>query len=92
MTLSSAVSQTFQNRQTSINSQPVGLSAPFANDPIKQTQWKGFLRKSRLEIAPPQLTEVVFAIGEFLLPLASSLSQGLTFDSVWQPAGPWHRT
>ena len=44
--LSMAVTQTFQNRQTGINPQPVALTATFANDPIKQTQWKGFLRKS----------------------------------------------
>lgn len=92
MTLSSAVSQTFQNRQTAINPQPIALTAAFANDAIKQTQWKGFLRKSRLDIAPPQLADVVDAIGGFLLPLASVLAEGRTFDSTWQPAGPWRST
>ncbi len=88
-TLSSAVFQTFQNRQTAINPQPVALTATFANDPVKQTQWKGFLRKSRLDVAPPQLSDVVDAIGGFLLPLALALSTGQTFSSVWQPPGPW---
>ncbi len=88
-TLASAVSQTFQNRQTAINPQPIALTAAFANDPIKQTQWKGFLRKSRLDIAPPQLADVIDAIGEFLLPLASALAEGRTFDSTWQPTGLW---
>lgn len=89
MTLSSAVSQTFQNRQTAISPQPIALTAVFANDPIKQTQWKGFLRKSRLDTAPPQLTDVIDAIGGFLLPLASALADGRTFASTWQPTGPW---
>ena len=90
--LSSAVFQTFQNRQTAINPQPVALTATFANDPIKQTQWKGFLRKSRLDVAPPQLTDVIDAIGGFLLPLASALSTGQTFSSEWHPPGPWKNT
>lgn len=87
--LSMAVTQTFQNWQTAINPQPVALTATFANDPIKQTQWKGFLRKSRLDVAPPQLTDVIDAIGGFLLPLASALSTGQTFSSEWHPPGPW---
>ncbi len=89
LTLASAVSQTFQNRQTAINPHPVALTEAFANDPVKQKQWQGFLRKSRLDVAPPQLTDVVGAIGGFLLPLASALSRGRTFSSVWQPPGPW---
>lgn len=89
MTLSSAVTQTFQNRQTAINPQPVALTAMFANDPIKQAQWKGFLRKSRLDMAPPQLAEVIDAISGFLLPLATALAKGQTFDSVWHPPGSW---
>jgi hypothetical protein len=92
ITLSSAVFQTFQNRQTAINPQPIALTASFAIDPIKQTQWKGFLRKSRLDLAPPQLADVVAAIGEFLLPLALALAEGQTFDSTWQPTGPWRST
>jgi nucleotidyltransferase AbiEii toxin of type IV toxin-antitoxin system len=87
--LSMAVTQTFQNRQTAINPRPVALTATFANDPIKQTQWKGFLRKSRLDMAPPQLADVVDAIGRFLLPLALALSTGQTFSSEWHPPGPW---
>lgn len=88
-TLASAVSQTFQNRRTLINSEPVALTDTFAKDPVKQTQWKGFLRKSRLDDAPPQLSDVVEAIGGFLLPLASALSCGRDFSSVWHPPGPW---
>jgi len=50
----------------------------------------GFLNKSRLDMAPPQLADVVDAISGFLLPLATALGKGQTFDSIWHPPGPWH--
>jgi len=89
--LSMAVSRTFQNRQTAITPQPVALTPAFANDPVKQTQWKGFLRKSRLDMAPQDLPTVIEIISRFLLPLAEALSAGQEFSPVWQPSGPWHR-
>lgn len=87
--LSNAITRTFQNRQTTVNPQPVALTDSFANDPIKQTQWRGFLRKSRLEFAPESLPEVVEELSLFLLPLATALSHGYAFSSVWDPPGPW---
>jgi hypothetical protein len=87
--LATAVTQTFANRKTPITPQPVALTAAFANDPVKQTQWKGFLRKSRIDIAPKELPVVVEAIGAFLLPLAAALSARQNFSSVWHPPGPW---
>jgi hypothetical protein len=88
-TLSTAVSRTFEHRQTAINSRPVALTTTFANDSVKQTQWKGFLRKSRLNTAPPELSDVINAISAFLLPLAERLSAGQGLSSVWRPPGPW---
>lgn len=92
ITLSTAVTQTFQNRKTAMNSQPVALTAAFANDPVKQSQWKGFWRKSRLDKAPPQLIDVVDVIRGFLLPLASAIAQGQTFQAAWRPPGPWRNS
>jgi len=87
--LSEAISRTFENRRTTINPRPVALTTTFANDPIKQMQWKGFLRKSRLGTAPQELPEIVEAIGQFLLPLASLLSSGQAISLTWSPKGPW---
>lgn len=87
--LSTAVTRTFAHRRTAITPQPVALTAAFANDPIKQTQWKGFLRKSRIDIAPQDLPAVIEAISGFLLPLAQALSAGQGFSSAWYPPGPW---
>lgn len=87
--LATAVTQTFAHRKTAITPQPVALTAAFANDSIKQTQWRGFLRKSRIDLAPRDLSVVIEAISAFLLPLAEALAAGHDFLSVWQPGGPW---
>lgn len=74
--LSEAIARTFENRKTAMSAVPIALTATFANDPIKQTQWKGFLRKSRLEIASADFPVVVAALGQFLGPLAAALVTG----------------
>lgn len=87
--LSEAIARTFENRRTAMSAVPIALTAAFANDPIKQTQWKGFVRKSRLEIAPAEFPVVVEALGHFLGPLASALTTGQGFALSWHPSGPW---
>lgn len=89
--LSEAVTRTFENRKTAMSAVPIALTAAFANDPIKQTQWKGFVRKSRLEIAPADFHVVVEALGQFLGPLAAALATGQEFALTWRPSGPWQR-
>ncbi len=88
-TLATAVTRTFENRRTAITDQPVALTPSFANDSVKQTQWYGFLRKSRLDMAPPDLGEVIDEINRFLLPLAKALFAGQAFAGTWPPRGPW---
>ncbi|SFI82832.1 nucleotidyl transferase AbiEii/AbiGii toxin family protein [Planctomicrobium piriforme] len=87
--LCEAITQTFQNRRTAINPRPIALTETFANNSTKKTQWKGFLRKSRLHLAPQQLPEVVELIAQFLLPPAQAMTAGQTFSQKWQPAGTW---
>ncbi len=87
--LATAVSQTFANRETALNPTPVALTRQFAEYSVKQTQWRGFLRKAKLEVAPNELTEVVESIGEFLLPITESLISDMSFGRVWSPGGPW---
>ena len=87
--LSMAVARTFENRQTAIVAQPFAMTEAFANSPVKQTQWAGFLRKSRLDIAPQDLPTVIDSISRFLLPVAEALSVGQTFRSAWHPPDSW---
>jgi hypothetical protein len=51
-TLSQAVRATFQHRGTAIQSEPVGLSDVFHNDPARMIQWRAFLRRSRFQEEP----------------------------------------
>jgi len=77
-TLGNAVAKTFSNRGTKISAEPVGLTAQFADDPTKKAQWRGFVRKSRLDTSS-DLAEVLFAVARFLQPVATALSAGRTF-------------
>ena len=86
--LSSAIMKTFSNRGTEIVAEPVGLTDKFAGDPTKKAQWRGFIRKSRLD-ASPDLGEVLLGIASFLVPAATVLSAGRSFKGKWTFPGPW---
>jgi len=88
-TLARAIRETFANRGTEIDIDPVALKPEFASDATKQSQWNGFCRKSRIDFAPARLQEVCDAISQFLLPVAKALRNNQRFDQLWTPAGPW---
>ena len=88
-TLASAVEKTFANRKTPIDPKLVALTSAFAEEPTKVTQWRGFLRKSRVENAPQELGQVVDALAAFLLPIAEALNESRPFDQFWQAPGTW---
>lgn len=88
-TLLKAVARTFANRKTSLSARPVALTGSFPADRAKAMQWRGFLKKSRLRMAPQDLGEVVTALAAFLLPLAEAVTESRTFDLAWKAPGPW---
>lgn len=56
--LADAIAATFARRRTAIPAgMPLGLTDEFAHDPAKQTQWRAFLGRNRLEA--PTLEQVV---------------------------------
>ncbi len=57
--LGNAIAKTFSNRGTTIVPDPVGLTVRFADDPSKKAQWRGFIRKSRLDVS--QIWEEYFS-------------------------------
>jgi len=67
----------------------VALTPAFADDSAKQTQWKGFLKKSKLTDAPADLSAVVNAIAGFLVPVAAAICSKKKFDQVWVASGSW---
>ena len=88
-TLAKSVSRTFAHRKTNVDPHPLALTVSFANDPEKQAQWKGFLRKSRLKNAPEELPKVIDDLVGFLLPIAANAKAPDSFKLAWAPAGPW---
>ena len=84
-TLSQAVTNTFNRRNTSIpTTAPVALTTEFSEDENKVTQWNAFIRKNKL--SKQQLPDLIHSLNIFLLPLISSEEQSFT---TWTPAIGW---
>ena len=65
------------------------LTPQFAADPLKVTQWRAFLRKSRLTLAFDDFAAIVDALNAFLVPVATAIADSTSFDRRWTPPGPW---
>jgi len=87
--LSEAIGRTFGDRGTEITASPVTLTDDFARSEPKQTQWRAFVTKGRVEHAPSEFDEVVAGIAEFLLPLLGAIRTTGRFEGVWVPPGSW---
>jgi hypothetical protein len=88
-TLSDAIRKTFTRRGTEVSVSPVALSKAFSNDPGKISQWRSFVRKSRIPAIPESFGDVVAHIALFLGPVAEALSRKNPFFGNWYPPGPW---
>jgi len=89
-TLSQAIKATFTRRGTSIpNDYPVAFTKEYFTNPDKQTQWQAFLRTSKLENEKIDLSEVVDAIQQFLLPPLIASAKVKPFTENWCAGGPW---
>ena len=85
-----AIRATFTRRETNLpKDRPVALRAQFSEDPVKQTQWEGFLNRSGLSDAPMKLLTVVETLNTFLIPLLSAAEAGGEYNQVWRDSGPW---
>ena len=85
-----AIRATFARRKTNLpKDRPVALRSQFAEDPLKQTQWEGFLNRSGLSDAPRKLSTVVETLNTFLTPLLSAAEAGGEYNQVWRDGGPW---
>jgi Nucleotidyl transferase AbiEii toxin, Type IV TA system len=88
--LSRALAATFKQRGTPLpTSPPLALTPTFSADPIKQSQWRAFLRKALLESDAKALGATVEELRAFILPPAVAAAEGTTLRMKWQPGGPW---
>ena len=84
-----AVTETFARRQFEVPAASPSLTDEFAAEPARKAQWRGFLRRSRLEGVPQDLREVVREVSIFLGPVAEALHEGVEFPRRWRAPGPW---
>ena len=85
-----AIEATFLRRRTQVpKSTPVALTAAFHSASAKQTQWRAYLRKNRIEGEVPPLDEVTNQIQAFVMPAVDALVDGRPFAKRWSPGGPW---
>ncbi|HJZ12398.1 MAG TPA: nucleotidyl transferase AbiEii/AbiGii toxin family protein [Acidobacteriota bacterium] len=88
-TLATAIERTFSNRGTTIPLEPVAITARFADQPAKQAQWQGFIRKNRIASAPADLHVIIETVGRFLGPVTVALANKQSFEKLWKAPGPW---
>jgi predicted nucleotidyltransferase component of viral defense system len=84
-----AIRATFERRRTPLpTALPVALTAVFAEDPTKRTQWSGFVRKAGVSDTG-SLDQTVAAVAAFSERPLMAAARGVFDGSRWGAAGPW---
>lgn len=87
--LTRAIRATFERRNTSLpTTTPVALTAAFAEDPTKKTQWSGFVRKAGVRDAG-SLAETVTAVQAFVGAPLIAAATGSAPPGTWRAGGAW---
>ena len=88
--LTKAIRATFKRRGTTLPTEtPFGLSEAFAADPVKQTQWQAFLRRTEIAMAPEPLSQIIPSIASFLMPVVLAAGDKQAALGNWPAGGPW---
>jgi hypothetical protein len=88
--LVAALRATFERQRISIPGRvPLGLSAEFAADRDKRTQWRRFLIQTNAMDIENEFTKALEFIRKFLMPAAEAASKSTLFKKNWRPGGPW---
>lgn len=88
--LAEAIRATFGRRSTRLPPEtPVALTAAFGEDAQKQAQWRAFLRRTAITVAPAPLPELLAAVEVFVMPPARALASGRPFSPRWLPGQGW---
>ena len=88
--LAAAIQATFARRSTDLPQQePIALRPEFAELRDKATQWRAFVRRSRLVDENVTLSAVVARLHGFLWPVVGGLTSGRPTPKAWPAGGPW---
>jgi hypothetical protein len=83
-----AIAATFECRHLPLPT-AFPLRADFFADDARARQWRTYLVRNALSIAPHDFTSVGEAIREFLTLPYDALGGGIEFLASWPPGGPW---
>lgn len=87
--LTRAIRATFERRKTPLpTTTPVALTAAFAEDPTKKTQWSGFVRKAGMHDAAT-LGEAIAAVRAFIEAPLAAAANGSPAPTSWRAGGTW---
>ena len=90
-TVATAIRATFERRGTPFPAgEPLVLTRGFLGTPERQTQWRAFLRRARLD-GPRDAEKLAESLMGFLLPVLVAASRGETFAAWWPAGGPWRQ-
>jgi hypothetical protein len=88
--LSGAIQATFKRRKTILAPEmPLALTPEFCGNPLKLTQWKAFVSRSRLKLPVGDFEQVVAEIRRFLEIPVVAAGQGKRLRARWPKGGPW---
>jgi hypothetical protein len=88
--LGDALQATFTHRATLLPAEmPIALTQAFANDAAKQAQWRAFIRRTAIALAPEPLPDLLSSVAGFVAPPLLALGAREPFVLVWRPGGPW---
>lgn len=91
-TLAAAVATTFERRKTPLPATaPAALTEAFSQDAGKQAQWRAFLKRTSITLAPQPFPELVSFIAAFVSPLLASNAITTMEGKMWPADGPWQR-
>lgn len=90
-TVATAIRATFERRGTPFpEAEPLVLTRAFLGTPERQTQWRAFLGRARLD-GPRDAKELAGSLSRFLLPVLAAANRGETFSAWWPAGGPWQQ-
>jgi hypothetical protein len=68
---------------------PEALDEKFGQSLFAAIQWRAFTAKSGLEPETADLTGVLAALREFLMPVLDAIAEGRELNLVWKPGVGW---
>jgi predicted nucleotidyltransferase component of viral defense system len=88
--VASAIQNTFNRRRTPLPTQtPAAFQASFIQNPLKQTQWLAFVRKTRFVKVEKDFGKTIDFVRSFIGPAIDSIVKTKSFEKTWSPPGPW---